>query len=313
MSDITELQQIDFHGGQIGKPSWTLNGRFIAVPTESGSIFILDTQTMQVVQTLGPHSGAVTAVGWNREGDFIVSGSLDRSIGIWEVKNGRRVGIVIAGHKEPLHSMEYTNEGAFAMTCSSDHVRALDGYCLETGWTREMEDSVNGYGGFTAASCSFNTTLLLALAAKDGTLLALINLLDAEVISKVPMKEPVRCLAWSRADTFLAVATDRGIVTLAAKLEQGFIGSPRQLADNLSLVQAVAFSSDGKLLASRDAQGLKVWSVKTENLISKLDDTEPLPAGRAVSTIAFHPSKPLLAAVTSSGTALRILDLSKLV
>jgi WD40 repeat protein len=313
MSDITELRQIDFQSGQIGRPSWTLNGRFIAVPTESGSIFILDTQTMQVVQTLGPHSAAVTAVGWNREGDFIVSGSLDKTIGVWEVKNGRRVGIVIAGHKEPLHSMEYTNEGAFAMTCSSDHVRALDGFCLETGWTREMEESVNGYGRFTAASCSFNTTLLLALAAKNGSLLALINLLDAEVISQVPMKEPARCLAWSRADTLLAVATGRGIVMLAAKPERGFTESPRRLADNLPPVEAVAFSSDGKLLASRDAQGLKVWSVKTENLVSKLDDTEPPPAGRTLSTIAFHPSKPLLAAVTSNGAALRILDLSKLV
>ena len=304
MSDIVELHQIEFHAGRIAKPSWTLNGRFLAVPAESGSIFIVDTQTMQIVQTLGPHDGAVTAVGWNREGDFIVSGSLDRTIGVWQVRNGRRVSIVIAGHREPLHSIEYTNEGAFAMTCSSDHVRALDGFCLETGWTKAMEESVNNYGGFTAASCSFNTTLLLALAAKNGERLILLNLLAAEVLSQVDLNAPARCLAWSQAETpLLAVATGQKILTLPALPEQGFIGSPRELANDVPPVDALAFSSNGDLLASRDAQGLKVWNVKTGNLVSALDGS--------VQTIAFHPSKPLLAAV--GGTALRILDLTKLV
>src|SRR5215467_13946142 len=99
MANIIELEQIDLHSGQIRKPRWSLNGRFIAVPTESGYIPIVDTGTMKVAQTLGPHSAAVTAVGWSREGDFIVSGSLDRTVGVWEVKNGRKVSIVIGGHK----------------------------------------------------------------------------------------------------------------------------------------------------------------------------------------------------------------------
>src|SRR5438046_10687383 len=108
MSDIVELHQIDFHAGRIAKPSWTLNGRFLAVPAESGSIFIVDTQTMQIVQTLGPHDGAVTAVGWNREGEFIMSGSLERTIGAGQVRHGPRDRMVIAGHTETLHSVKDT-------------------------------------------------------------------------------------------------------------------------------------------------------------------------------------------------------------
>jgi WD40 repeat protein len=310
MSDIVEVHQIDFHGGRIGKPSWSLDGRFLAIPTKSGLVLIFDINVMQVVQTLGPHSGAVTAVGWNREGDFIVTGSVDRSIGVWEVKNGRRVGIVITGHKEPLHSVEYTNEGAFAMTCSVDHVRALDGFCLETGWTREMEDGANQYGEFTTASCSFNTTLLLALGARSGHLLAVISLLTAEVVDQAEMKEPIRCLAWSRAETLLAVAAGQAIIAFPATPE-GFNGSPRRFSTSAPPADALAFSSDGTLLASRDAEGLKVWSVKTGGLITKLDDAQGSSAGSPAPAIAFHPSKPLLAAVTAKGTALRLLALSQ--
>ena len=311
MSEITELHQIDLENGPIAKPAWSLNGRSIAVPTESGSIVILDGGTMQIIQTLGPHSGAVTTVGWNREGDFIVSGSLDRSIGVWEVKTGRRVRITIGGHKEPLHSVEYTNEGAYAMTCSRDRVRALDGFCLESGWFRDLEDDFNTtYKEFTAASCSFNTTLLLALAAQNGSLLLLTSLLTPDVVDKVPMKQPIRTLAWSPAEILLAVAAGQTVYTFPATTET-FNGPPLQLTGD-AYVDALAFSSDGTLLASRDAQGLKVWDVKTGNLITKVDDTKALPGRRSAPAISFHPSKPILATVTANGTGLRILDLSKL-
>jgi WD40 repeat protein len=311
MSEITELHRIDLDNGQIAKPSWSLNGHYLAVPTESGSIVIFDAAAMQIVRTLGPHSGAVTVAGWNREGEFIVSGSLDRSIGIWEVRNGRRVGIVIAGHKEPLHSMEFTNEGAYAMTCSRDRVRALDGFCLEAGWLRDVEDELNTtYKEFTAASCSFNTTMVLALAAKNGALLVLASLLTGDALDQVPMKQPIRTLAWSQAETLLAVAAGQSVYTFPTTTEN-FSGSPRQLMEDAP-VDALAFSSDGTLLASRDAQGLKVWRVKTGKLLTRLDDTETLPPGSPAPPITFHPSRPILATVTATGRGVRILDLSKL-
>lgn len=312
MSDITELYQIDLRSGQLAKPCWSFNGRFLAVPTESGSIVILDAGTMKTVQTLGLHSGAVTTVGWNREGEFIVSGSLDRSIGIWEVSNNRRVGIVISRHNEPLHSMEYTNEGAFAMTCSRDRVRALDGFCLEAGWYRDTEDEINTYGPFTAASCSFNTTLLLALAAKNGERLILTSLLTGEALDTISMQQPIRTLAWSPADTVLAAASGSNISIVPATTEL-FSGPPNQITADAPGVDALAFSSDGQLLASHDAEGLKVWDTKTRKPITKLEETWGASRKISASTIAFHPSKLLLAAVHPSGTALRILDLSKLV
>jgi len=111
MADIIEIRHIDLNGGQITKPRWSLDGRFLAIPMESGSIAIFDLDLNQVVQTVGHHSAQVTAVGWNREAQFIMTGSLDRSVGVWEVPGGRKSGITISGHKEPVHSVEWTDEG----------------------------------------------------------------------------------------------------------------------------------------------------------------------------------------------------------
>src|SRR5437773_4294951 len=89
---------------------------------------------------LGPHSDEVIAVTWDRNAEFILASSLDRSVGLWEVSTGRRAPFTISGHKEPVHSVEFTDEEAMAMTCSVDRLRAWDGFCLHTGWTEDMED-----------------------------------------------------------------------------------------------------------------------------------------------------------------------------
>ena len=314
MADIIEIRHIDLNGGQITKPRWSLDGRFLAIPMESGSIAIFDLDLNQVVQTVGHHSAQVTAVGWNREAQFIMTGSLDRSVGVWEVPGGRKAGITISGHKEPVHSVEWTDEGAFAMTCSADRVRALDGFCLERGWTTKMEDSINNrYNGFTAASCSSGTTFLLGLAAKRGTVLVLTSLLTADVLDHVRMERPIQSLAWSPKEDLLTVAAGQSIFAFRAT-QEGFKGSARELTRNAPSVDALAFSGNGSLLVYRDAHGLNVLDVRAGRPIAALDENIEIPSrGHPGSGIAFHPVRPLVAAVTPDGIAVRLLEITKLV
>src|SRR5881296_1360762 len=166
MSTITPLHEIDLHSGYLTKPRWSPDGRFLAIPTQSGSIAIFDLESRQVTKMLGPHSDEVIAVTWDRNAEFILASSLDRSVGLWEVSTGRRAPFTISGHKEPVHSVEWTDEEAITMTCSADRIRVLDGYCLHTGWEEEMEEAMNRSTGFVVASCSHRTTFLLAAVAE---------------------------------------------------------------------------------------------------------------------------------------------------
>jgi len=313
MRSITQLHEIDLHSGHITKPRWSPDGRFLAVPMQSGFIAIFDVDTGHITQTLGPHSGEVTAVTWDRKSEFILASSLDGSVGLWERKSGKRASFSITGHKEPVHSVEWTDEEAYAMTCSSDRVRALDGCCLLAGWTKEMEDAANEYTRFTAASCSFQTTFLLGMAAENGALLVLASLFSAHLLDSVRMQEPIRSLVWSPVEELLAVATGQSILVFRAT-QEGFEGPARELTAHTPHVHALAFSGDGTILASRDAGGLKIWDVESASLSAELHEhIEPLVDGSRPAGIAFHPTKPWLAAATPNGTGFRILDLSELV
>src|SRR5881628_3366190 len=298
MSTITPLHEIDLHSGYLTKPRWSPDGRYLAIPTQSGSIAIFDLESQQVTKMLGPHSDEVIAVTWDRNAEFILASSLDRSVGLWEVSSGIRAPFTISGHKEPVHSVEWTDEEAMAMTCSVDRIRAWDGHCLHTGWTEDMEDAVNiSSTRYVAASCSHRTTFLLGALAENGSLLILANLLSADVLARVQMDEPAQCLAWSPEEELLAVGTGQSILTFHAT-HDGFEGSPRALTKDAVHVYALAFSSDGKVLGSSDARGLQFWDVESGRLIAELsENNERLSTRYPPAGIAFHPAEPLVATI----------------
>jgi len=311
MPEINQLHRIDLHGGRVTKPRWSRNGRFLAIPAESGAISIFDFDTEQIAQTLGSHSGEVTAVDWDYNEGVILSASADRSVGLWDPKSGVRMPLDLSGHKEPVHSVEWTDEGAYAYTCSLDRVRAWDGCCLLPGWTEEMEEGANRHTGFTVAACSFQTSLLLGIAAENGALLVLVSLQSAHLLDQIRMEQTVESLAWSPVEELLVVGTDEGIVAYRAT-QEGFESPTRELTTDTPHVQALALSGDGNVLASRDAEGLKIWDVRTGRMIAGLlEGSETDSGGSQAPGIAFHPDRPLLA--TANGTACRILDLGNLV
>jgi WD40 repeat protein len=312
MPEIRELHQIDLRSGHIAKLCWSHDGRFLAIPTQLGSTAIFDIEANKVTQILEGHS-AITAVGWDPRSDLIMTGSADRSINLWELKSVRRMPYTKNGHREAVHSVEWTDEGAFALTCSVDRIRALDGSCLASGWTKEMEDTVNEHTGFTAAACSFQSSFLLASAAENGRLLILVSLMSAAVLGRLEMERPVRSLAWSPAEDILAVGSgDRTKVYRAT--QHGFSDPACELTQATPDVHAVTFSNDGSLLASRDSQGLKIWDVEGATLIVTVDDDNETLSGKGPPPgIAFHPERPWLATVMANGTGFRIADFSELV
>ena len=307
---ITTLHEVNLQSGRITRPRWSPDGSLLAIPTDSGSIAIFETDAGRISGTLGPQAGAVTAVTWDRRAECILASSFDGTVGLWEVKTGVLGRFTITGHKEPVHSVEWTDEEAFAMTCSVDHIRAWDGCCLLPGWTQEMEDHANQYSDFTAASCSNRTTFLLAMAADNGHALVLVNLLSAEVLGCVRLQKPARCIAWSPTDELVAVGTNNAVLIFRATHE-GFEAGPREMSSDSSDIQSLAWSGDGVLLACRDTRSLRIWDVETTDLVGELmESVLPPPHPFLSAGVAFHPTEPWLATSTPDGSSLRILALT---
>src|ERR1051326_892959 len=94
---ISTRHEVNLGSSRITRPRWSPDGDLLAIPTDSGSIAVFDLDSETVTSTLGPHSGAVTAVTWSRTSECLLSSSLDGSVGHWEVKTGRRGRFTITG------------------------------------------------------------------------------------------------------------------------------------------------------------------------------------------------------------------------
>jgi WD40 repeat protein len=311
MASIRKTHEIDLGAGRITQVRWSPDGSLLAVPTESGSIVIFETATRRVIRTIGRHDGCVTAVAWDRKAECILTASVDGSVGLWHAETGERAPFMLDGHEAPVHSIEWTDEEAFAITCSPDRLRVLDGACLLRGWRSEDEDRVNNPASFTAASCSRQSTFLLAMCAEHGGLLRIASLVSGDILASRQLTPPGRCLAWSPAGDLLAVGDEEGI-WLFRCTQDGFDGVPRRLRSLGTNARALTYSPSGDFIAVADDAGIDIWNVMDGSVTASFPNrVETLE--RATFGLAFHPAEPLIAATDSRGGSLYLLDAAEAV
>ncbi len=61
-----------------------------AVGTESGEVVVWDFETRVVARTFKAHGQPVTCVTWARNGRYVMSGSLDRTVVLWDILDNKQ-------------------------------------------------------------------------------------------------------------------------------------------------------------------------------------------------------------------------------
>jgi WD40 repeat protein len=75
--------------------------------------------------------GSVKSVAYSPDGQYIISGSDDRTIRIWDAETGAAVGEPLKGHAGLVNSVAYSPDGQYIISGSSD--RTIRIWDAETG------------------------------------------------------------------------------------------------------------------------------------------------------------------------------------
>ncbi|MEQ8239857.1 MAG: hypothetical protein RIA69_11630 [Cyclobacteriaceae bacterium] len=67
----------------------------LAIGYQSGLIFLIDPLTKVIKEALPGHSAAITDLSFNNDGNYLLSGSFDRSIRLWNIKRPEKAPIVL--------------------------------------------------------------------------------------------------------------------------------------------------------------------------------------------------------------------------
>jgi WD40 repeat protein len=236
----------------------------VATGDQEGRVSLWYADTGALASSWNAHAGRVNGVACSGDGRILVSAGNDRRVRIWNARTGQEVRAL----DWDASTVAISPNGRFVVAGSVDGEPRI--------W-----DVENGQRWVEKGARPF----------------------------KIKTGAGVLCAAFSSDSRSLAVGTGFGIILLYDLENQrlqrfftadhGRVGTPNTVGKGtLSMVYAVAFSPDGRLLATGGKDGcIKLWDTATAQPVTALKD----PDNQPIVSLAYSPCTPYLASANWDG------------
>src|SRR5581483_1821318 len=288
-----ETMRIPAHKLSIRAVAFSPDGQALASASADSSIRLWDFRNQRELKKLTGHSGWVTAISFSPDGHLLASGSDDQTIRLWDVRRGNEIlPQPLTGHTGRVTTLAFSQQGRSLVSGSADQTVRI--WRISSGARIRTIDHSSAV--LQIAPEDDGRTLLTVCAGKS---VGRYDTASGKLLDVIATGEAGRyeVVVFSPDRSRLAVSS--GSRTIRLLHLNG--SDSRLLASQTSAINAVAFSADGRWMAtgSQDYQ-VRVWDMVSGRKLYTL-------AGGAgtVNTVAFSDDGRLLAA-GSVGGAVRL-------
>ncbi len=160
------------------------------VSAGSEGLSVWDSNTTKLVSKLKGHKGAVVFVAFSRDGHFIASGGVDKTIRLWDAVSLKPIGAYL-GHTDYVLALAFSNDSKRIYSVSSDN--SIRVWSVPSGNTLEVW---NGHESSVRWISISDDDQYAITASYDGSARIWDTLLGNEIVSWKPGGEVVTSVAF---------------------------------------------------------------------------------------------------------------------
>ena len=291
--NATEVKQervLNGHTGLVHNVAFSPDGRFLASGSFDGTVRLWNVEDDQLLRII-KHSDEVYSIAFSPDGNVLASGT-SKKVWLWDVNSGNLIR-TLEGHIGNVYGVVFSPDGSELITAGGDYnddtVRLWD---VNTGKLLNILENTDGNpfyniafspDGLTIAAGSIEKVLLW-----DVNSYQLIRTLNGH--NYFDQVNVVTSVAFSPNGYTLAAAGDGAVLLWNVKTGDLSHSLTGQIID----AEGVAFSPDGRILASTDNDGtVRLWDTDKGQLINILRGHSDWAFG-----VAFSPDGSLLASAS---------------
>ncbi|HET9208975.1 MAG TPA: TIR domain-containing protein [Thermoanaerobaculia bacterium] len=280
------LRTLEGHQDTVNSLAFDLQGKTLASGSDDKTVKLWEVRSGKLLHTLEGHQGQVWSVAFDLQRGMLASGSGDKTVKLWEARSGKLLR-TLEGHQDTVNSLAFDLQGKTLASGSSDKTvklwEAQSGKLLRT--LKVHQESV--------WSIAFDPQGEMLVGGSPNETVKLWEVQSGKLLST--LEDPALSTAFHPRSGTLAIGSSRTGVRLWEARNGRLL---RMLEGHTAHVDHVAFSPDGRLLASKSGdQTIRLWSCETWETVAVIPG--PRITNRWIPGLAFHPTLPLLAATGS--------------